>query len=205
LAVVGTRRLTVYERQLTEEIVADLARSKITIVSGLSRGIDTLAFRTSVEAEGRNIAIFAYGLDTVYPGENADLAHKIIQQGALISEYPLGTKHRANNFPRRNHIMSGLSLGVLLNEAGGNIKVMITARLALEQNREVFTIPGSILSPVKNGPNHLIQEGAKLVRDYTDILKELNLTAVTHQMEIKKIVPSSAMNDVLAKETRQEY
>nr|MBC8429672.1 DNA-protecting protein DprA [Dehalococcoidia bacterium] len=118
LAVVGTRRATVYGRQTTEEIVADLARNKITIVSGLAKGIDSVAHHSALEAGGRSIAVFACGLDIVYPSENANLARRIIQQGALVSEYPLGTRPKPDNFPRRNRIMSGLSLGVLITEAG---------------------------------------------------------------------------------------
>jgi len=204
LAVVGTRRATVYGRQVTEEIVADLSRSKITIVSGLAKGIDSTAHQSALDAGGRSIAILACGLDIVYPGENASLARRIIQQGALISEYPLGTRPRAENFPRRNRVMSGLSLGVLIVEAGESSGALITTHLALEQNREVFAIPGSILSPVSRGPNHLIQEGAKLVRDYTDILEELNLTAVAHQMEMKEVIPSSDTESVLLKQLSAE-
>ncbi|MFC2060816.1 DNA-processing protein DprA [Chloroflexota bacterium] len=204
LAVVGTRRATVYGRQVTEEIVADLARSKITIVSGLAKGIDSVAHHSALEAGGRTIAIFACGLDTVYPSENANLARSIIQQGALISEYPLGTRPRAEYFPRRNRIMSGLSLGVLATEAGEASGAMITAHLALEQNREVFAIPGSILSPASKGTNHLIQEGAKLVREYTDILEELNLTAVAHQIEMREIIPPSDTESLLLKQLGTE-
>ena len=157
-AVVGTRRATVYGRQVTEEIVTDLAQSKITIVSGLAKGIDTVAHHSALEAGGRSLAIFASGLDIVYPAENANLARRVMQQGALISEYPLGTKPRADNFPRRNRILSGLSLGVLVIEAGESSGALITAHLALEQNREVFAIPGSILSSASKGTNQLIQE-----------------------------------------------
>jgi len=204
LAVVGTRRASVYGRQVTEEIVADLARSKITIVSGLAKGIDSVAHHSALEAGGRSIAVFACGLDIVYPAENANLARRIIQQGALISEYPLGTRPKADNFPRRNRIMSGLSLGVLIVEAGETSGAMITAHLALEQNREVFAIPGSILSPASRGTNHLIQEGAKLVRDYTDILEELNLTAVAQQIEMKEIIPASDTESLLLKQLSAE-
>jgi len=200
LAVVGTRRATVYGRQVTEEIVADLARSRITIVSGLAKGIDSIAHRSALDAGGRSIAVFACGLDTVYPAENANLARSIIQQGALISEYPLGTRPKADNFPRRNRIMSALSLGVLVVEAGEISGAMITAHLALEQNREVFAVPGSILSPASRGTNHLIQEGAKLVSAYTDILEELNLTAVAHQIEIKEVIPASDTESMLLKQ-----
>jgi len=204
LAVVGTRKATVYGRQVAEEIVTDLARSKITIVSGLARGIDSIAHRAALEAGGRSIAIFACGLDIVYPSENANLARQIMQQGVLISEYPLGVSPRADNFPRRNRIMSGLSLGVLIVEADETSGAMITAHMALEQNREVFAIPGSILSPASRGTNRLIQEGAKLVSSYTDILEELNLTAVAHQIEMKEIIPSSDTEALLLKQLSAE-
>ena len=204
LAVVGTRRATVYGRQVTEEIVADLARSKITIVSGLAKGIDSVAHHSALEAGGRSMAVFACGLDIVYPAENAELARRIMQQGALISEYPLSTKPKAEHFPRRNRIMSGLSLGVLVVEAGETSGAIITANMALEQNREVFAIPGSILSPASKGTNHLIQEGAKLVRDYTDILEELNLTAVAQQIEMKGIIPPSDTESLLLKQLGAE-
>ncbi|MFQ5996397.1 MAG: DNA-processing protein DprA [Dehalococcoidales bacterium] len=199
LAVVGTRRATVYGRQVTEEIVTDLAQSKITIVSGLAKGIDSVAHQAALAAGGRSIAVFACGLDIVYPADNANLARQIIQQGALISEYPLGTRPKADNFPRRNRIMSGLSLGVLITEADETSGAMITAHMALEQNREVFAIPGSILSPASRGTNHLIQEGAKLVRDYTDILEELNLMNVARQMEMREVIPASDTESLLLK------
>jgi DNA processing protein len=204
LAIVGTRRATVYGRQVAEEIAADLARSGITIVSGLAKGVDSVAHRSALEAGGRTIAIFGCGLDIVYPAENANLARDIIQNGAIISEYPLGTRPRADNFPRRNRIMSGLSLGVLVVEADETSGAMITARLALEQNREVFAAPGSILSPASRGTNRLIQEGAKLVRNYTDILEELNLTAVAQQMELKEVIPASDTEALLLKKLSAE-
>ncbi|MFC1955217.1 DNA-processing protein DprA [Chloroflexota bacterium] len=204
LAVVGTRRATVYGRQVTEEITTDLAQSKITIVSGLAKGIDSIAHKSALTAGGRTVAVFACGLDIVYPGENTELARNIMQQGALISEYPLGTKPKPENFPLRNRIMSGLSLGVLVIEAAETNGAMITAHLALEQNREVFAIPGSILSPASRGTNHLINEGAKLVHNYTDILEELNLTTVAHQIEMKEIIPSPDTETMLLKQLSAE-
>jgi DNA processing protein len=204
LAVVGTRRATVYGKQVTEEMATDLARSKITIVSGLARGIDTVAHRAAIEAGGRTLAVFACGLDIIYPGENEKLAHDIMQNGALVSEYPLGAKPRAENFPRRNRILSGLSLGVLVTEAGEDSGAMITARMALEQNREVFAVPGSILSPASRGTNQLIQDGAKLVREYSDILEELNLMTVSRQIEMREILPASGTESVLLKELGAE-
>jgi len=204
LAIVGTRRATAYGRQVTEELVTDLARNNITIVSGLARGIDSVAHKAALEAGGRTIAVFGCGLDVVYPSENADLARRVMKQGALVSEYPLGTRPRPENFPRRNRIMSGLSLGVFVAEAGFKSGAMITARMALEQNREVFAVPGSILSPTSQGTNNLIQEGAKLVSNCNDILEELNLTAVAHQMEIKEIIPASEAESQLLKQLNAE-
>ncbi len=191
VAVVGTRKATAYGRQVTEELVSDLARNKITIVSGLARGIDSIAHRSALEAGGRTFAIFGCGLDMVYPAENTELAKRIINQGALISEYPIGTKPRAEHFPRRNRIISGLSLGVLVTEAGDDSGALITVRTALEQNREVFAVPGSILSASSVGTNGIIKDGAKLVQTITDILEELNLTAVVHQIEFKEVIPAS--------------
>jgi len=204
LAVVGTRRATAYGKQVTDEIVADLARSKLTIVSGLAKGIDSVAHKSALAAGGRTFAVFACGLDIVYPAENAELARSIMQQGALISEYPLGTRPRAENFPRRNRIMSGLSLGVLVIEAGEKSGAMITAGMSVEQNREVFAIPGSTLSPASRGTNHLIQEGAKLVRDYRDILEELNLMAMAQQVEMRELVPESETESLLVKHLSAE-
>jgi DNA processing protein len=185
LAIVGTRRPTIYGRQVTEEVVGDLVRSGVAIISGLARGIDSVAHRTALDTGGKTVAVFGSGLDIVYPGENTKLAQAILEQGALVSEYPLGVKPKPEYFPLRNRIMSGLSLGVLVVEAGEKSGALITAQQALDQNREVFAIPGSILSPASLGTNRLIQEGAKLVRSHTDILEELNLTVVARQAEIK--------------------
>jgi DNA processing protein len=182
VAVVGTRRATVYGREATQAIVGDLARNGVTIVSGLARGIDGVAHRTTLETGGRTIAVLASGLDIIYPREHTGLAQEIAQQGALVSEYPLGVRPDARNFPRRNRIMSGITLGTLVAEAGEVSGALWTVRHALEQDREVFCIPGSIFSPASRGTNLLIQEGAKLVTSYSDILEELNLSAVAHQM-----------------------
>lgn len=197
LAVVGTRRPTAYGRQITEEIVTELARNKITIVSGLARGIDSVAHRSALAAGGRSIAVLASGVDIIYPAENAGLAADLMENGALISEYPLGCRPRPEYFPRRNRIISGLCLGVLVIEAGQGSGALITANLALEQNREVFAIPGSILSMASKGTNHLIQEGAKLVTDCADILEELNLTTVARQLEMRTVLPASGSDEAL--------
>ncbi len=200
LAVVGTRRPTVYGRQVAEEMVTELARSKITIVSGLARGIDSVSHRSALAAGGRTIAVMGGGLDSIYPAENASLARDIISNGALLSDYHPGTRPKPENFPRRNRILSGLCLGVLVIEAGQASGALITAHLALEQNREVFAIPGSILSAASRGTNYLIQEGAKLVRDYTDIMEELNLAAIDSQLEMKELLPSTETESLLFKQ-----
>jgi DNA processing protein len=201
LAVVGTRRPTIYGRQVAEEIVADLARNNIAIVSGLARGIDTVAHRAALDSGGKTIAVFGCGLDVIYPAENARLVQAIIEHGALVSEYPLGIRPRAENFPLRNRIMSGLSLGVLVVEARERSGALITAFQALTQNREVFAIPGSILSPTSKGTNRLIQEGAKLVSNCADILEELNLSIVApQQLEIKEFLPENEAEATVIKQ-----
>ena len=204
LAVVGTRRATVYGKQVTEEIVAELVRNRITVISGLARGIDSVAHRAALEAGGRTLAVFGCGLDIIYPAENASLAHGIIEHGALISEYPLGIRPKADNFPRRNRIMSGMSLGVLVIEADEASGALITAHQAVEQNRDVFAVPGSILSPTSRGTNHLIQEGAKLVRNAVDILEELNLAMVAQQLEMKEFLPADETESLLLKQLSSE-
>ena len=193
IAVVGTRRATAYGREITERLAGDLARNGITVVSGLARGIDHVAHRAALEAGGRTIAVQACGLDVVYPAEHLGLAQQIVKQGALISDYPLGTRPRPEFFPRRNRIMSGVSLGVLVVEAPEGSGALITTSLAMEQNREVFAVPGSILTPASTGPHRLIQDGAKLVTSVEDILEELNLQASTRpvQMEMRELLPAN--------------
>ena len=197
LSVVGTRHSTMYGRQVTEDIVTYLARSGITIISGLAKGIDTIAHKSALNAGGRTIAVFACGLDLVYPAENARLAHDIMEHGALVSEYPLGTRPKPDHFPRRNRIMSGMSLGIIVIEAGEHSGALITANQAVEQNREVFAVPGSILSTASKGTNRLIQEGAKLVRNAADILEELNLSIVTHHLEMPACNPANEIEATL--------
>jgi DNA processing protein len=185
IAIVGTRRSTAYGRQVTEELVNSLVLCNITIVSGLAKGIDSIAHKAAIEAKGRTIAVFACGLDVVYPPENIKLARDIIENGALISEFPIGTKPKAEYFPRRNRILSGLSRGVVVVECGEQSGALITANFAVEQNREVFAVPGNVFSPMSKGPNKLIQEGAKLVRSHLDIIEELSLSEVAQQLELK--------------------
>lgn len=192
VSVVGTRRPTPYGRQVAEELAYQLASNRICVVSGLARGVDAIAHRAALQAGGRTVAVLACGLDMVYPPEHARLAREIMDSGALISDYPPGTQPRGDYFPRRNRILSGLSLGVLVVEGDVKSGALITARLAVDQNREVFAVPGSIFSPQSRGTNGLIQAGeAKLVLRVEDILEELNLTMVPQQMELKEMVPAT--------------
>jgi DNA processing protein len=197
LAVVGTRRATVYGREATRSLVSGLAASGVTIVSGLAYGIDTYAHRIALEAGGRTIAVLGSGIDIIYPAENRKLADLITHNGAIVSEYPLGTQPEGGNFPRRNRIISGLSLGVLVVEGSKRSGAMITADFAAEQGREIFAVPGNILNPQSAGPNQLIQQGAKLVTTIGDILEELNLTMVAEQAEAREIIPDNETEAVL--------
>jgi DNA processing protein len=189
VAVVGTRRATAYGRQATSELARGLAASRVTVVSGLARGIDTLAHRAALDSGGRTIAVLASGLDTIYPPENAGLAREIEATGALVTDYPLGTKPRAEFFPRRNRIMSGLALGTLVIEGDIKSGSMITARFAAEQNREVFAVPGSIFSPQSKGPLSLLREGATPISSADEILEALNLTKLGAQLDFGRAAP----------------
>ncbi len=191
LAVVGTRKATAYGRQVTEQLVGTLARSGLTIVSGLAKGIDAIAHRAALDAGGRTIAVLGCGIDVIYPSDHRDLAREVVSAGALISDYPLGTQPEAGNFPPRNRIISGLSMGVLISEAGEDSGALITADYALQQGRDVFAVPGNVLAPSSRGANRLIQDGAKLVMDAEDILAELNLGMATHQAEVREAIPAT--------------
>jgi DNA processing protein len=190
IAVVGTRRATPYGRQATERIVTDVARAGVTIVSGLAVGIDTFAHRAALAAGGRTIAVLGSAHDELYPRQNQALAEQIMQHGAVISEFPLGTRPDPTNFPRRNRIVSGLSRATLVVEADHKSGAMITAGQAAEQGRDVFAVPGSILSPASAGPNQLIKEGARVVTAADDILEELHLTAVVEQQATRAALPA---------------
>lgn len=189
VAVVGTRRASVYGREAASRLSADLARNGVTIVSGLARGIDTESHRAALEAGGRSIAVFGCGVDVIYPPENARLAASILERGALLSEHPLGTRPDARFFPRRNRIMSGMSLGVLVVEGDMQSGARSTAQHALEQDREIFAVPGNIFASTSELPHWLIQQGAKLVTKVEHLLEELNLTVVAQQLEMKELLP----------------
>ena len=205
VAVVGTRKATSYGKEVASMLVHDLARAGITIVSGLARGIDGVAHQETLKAGGRTLAVLAGGLDSIYPPEHTSLAASISARGALVSERPLEASPRAEHFPRRNRLMSGMTLGTLIVEAGETSGALLTVRHALEQDREVFCVPGSIFSPVSKGTNRLIQQGAKLVCSHEDILEELNLSSVSHQMEMRTILePQNDQESLLLRHVSYE-
>lgn len=200
LGVVGARKISQYGRQVTSEIVADLARNKIGIVSGLAVGVDSLAHQITLDNNGKTIAVLGGGIDknSIYPSQNRYLAEKIIGSGgAVISEYKPKTLPIKLNFPARNRIISGLSLGSLIIEASEESGALITARFALEQNREVFAVPGSIYSPTSKGTNGLLKQGAKLVTCANDILETLNLDQLQSVISSKKISPDTKEEEIL--------
>jgi DNA processing protein len=174
IAMVGTRHPTPYGMGMAERMACDLATRGVVIFSGLARGVDTFAHRGAVSAKGKTVAVFGTGVDVMYPKENSRLAEQILSfGGALISEFPLGTFAAPQNFPIRNRIISGISLGVLVVEAAEYSGTRITARCALEQNREVFAVPGNVTNKNSWGPNTLIKQGAKLVATWEDVWEEL--------------------------------
>ncbi len=173
LGVVGTRRPTPYGRAVSERLSKDLAQAGLTIVSGMARGIDTAAHRGALEAGGNTIAVFGCGVDRVYPAENRRLASEISERGLLVSEFPMETPGQPQNFPVRNRIISGMSLGVLVVEGAQYSGSAITAKLAMEQGRDVFAVPGNITSRMSWGPNLLIKQGAKLIQEWNDVVVEI--------------------------------
>ena len=175
IAIVGSRNATTYGRTVTERLSEGLARRGFTVVSGMARGIDAAAHTGTLTARGKTIAVLGCGLGTVYPAENKSLFYRIAERGAVISEFPFLTPPEAHNFPVRNRIISGLSLGTVIVEATHRSGSLITARLAAEQGREVFAVPGSITSFKSMGTHRLIKEGAKLVEHVDDIVQELNI------------------------------
>jgi DNA processing protein len=189
VAVVGTRRPTAYGTAVARDLAAVLAGSGVTVVSGLARGIDTIAHQSALEAGGRTLAVLGSGLDRVYPPEHRRLAERIAGAGALLSDYPLGTAPEAGNFPPRNRIISGLSLAVVIVEAGEGSGALITADFAAEQGREVFAVPGSIYSRASRGTNQLIRSGARPLVGFEDVLEALNLDVVVRQEEVSLELP----------------
>ena len=190
IAIVGSRLASTYGKYTTEKISRELALRGVTIVSGLARGIDSAAHRGALAAQGTTIAVLGSGLDVIYPPENKILFHDIIANGAVISEFPPGTPPRSANFPARNRIISGISYGVVVVEAGEKSGSLITARLALEQGREVFAVPGSIDSAGSRGTNKLIKQGAKLIENTDDILEEI--IPQLEKIKLDESLPESA-------------
>lgn len=193
VAIVGTRRVTSYGRQITEELSAFLAANGMTVISGLARGVDAIAHQTSLKAGGRTIAVLGSGVDKIYPPEHRGLAEHMMERGAIISDYAPGTPPEASNFPPRNRIISGLSLAVVVVEAGETSGALITAEFAAEQGREVFAVPGSILAPQSKGTNKLIQNGALPLLSVNDLMQALDITRVGEQKAVRKIMPADAI------------
>ncbi len=197
VAIVGTRRVSPYGREVAGELGANLARHGVTVVSGLALGVDTIAHQSALDAGGRTIAVLGSSVDHIYPARNRRLAMQIIEQGALISEYALGTRPEAKNFPPRNRIISGLSLAVIVVEAAKRSGALITASFAAEQSRDVFAVPGSILSPGSDGCNRLIQDGAFPITSVSDLLERLQLPRVVAHQEARDTVPASPDEELI--------
>ena len=173
IAIVGSRRTTLYGQEMARKLAYQLARVGVTVVSGLARGIDTAAHKGALQAKGRTVAVIGCGIDTVYPAENEKLANEIVEKGgAVVTEFPFGVKPDRQNFPMRNRIVSGWSLGVVVVEANLTSGALITASQAAEQGRQVFAVPGRADSILSRGTNKLIKDGAKLTEDAEDILSE---------------------------------
>jgi len=184
IGIVGTRTPTAYGRKISEKFSRELVQNGFMIASGMARGIDSISHHTAMKMGGKTIAVLGCGIDICYPPENNKLRELIIENGAIVSEYIPGTKPDAINFPKRNRIISGLSLGSLVVEAGNKSGAVITALNALDQNREVFVVPGRIDSKESIGCHRLIQQGAKLVTKIEDILEELNINKSNQQIEL---------------------
>jgi DNA processing protein len=197
VAMVGTRKATPYGREVARRLAGELARNGVTVVSGLARGIDGIAHRTALEAGGRTIAVLGSGLDVIYPGEHRGLAREIAQHGAVVSDYPLGTQPEGINFPPRNRIISGLSLGTIVIEAGFRSGALITADFALDHGREVFAVPGSILSPGSAGCNRLLRDGAHVLTEARDVLEVLHLDQVPEKQAARMTLPENPVEAAL--------
>ncbi len=197
VAIVGTRRVTSYGRQVAEEVATSLAQNGVTVISGMARGVDSIAHQAAINTGGRTIAVLGNGVDTFYPPENRRLAEQIIEHGALVSDYALGTQPDGVNFPPRNRIISGLSLAVVIIEAGETSGALITASFAGEQGRDVFAVPGNINAPQSKGTNRLIRDGAQPLLSPQDVLESLNLTMVTEHRAARVALPSDPVESRL--------
>ncbi len=197
VSVVGTRRPSSYGLRMSEMMARDLAAMGVVVVSGMARGCDTAAHRGALSAGGRTVAVLGSGVDVVYPPENRTLYNEIIEKGLVLSEYPMGTPPNPYNFPRRNRIISGFSMGVLVVEAPLRSGAMGTARLALEENREVFALPGPADSPKAEGTNSLIREGAVLVNRAEDIMAELNIKPSSPRPRRRGAAPPDSDEEII--------
>jgi DNA processing protein len=204
VAIVGTRRVTAYGRQVAGEVATILANNGVTIVSGLARGIDSIAHQAAMQAGGRTLAVLGNGVDRVYPPENRQLADQIMEHGALVSDYALGTLPDGINFPPRNRIISGLSIAVIIVEAGLTSGALITATFAAEQGRDVFAVPGNINAPQSQGTNRLIRDGAQPLLSAQDVLESLNLTRITEHRAVRVALPSDPVEARLFQLLSQE-
>ena len=204
VSVVGTRRITPYGRQVTSEIARFLAENGITVVSGLARGVDAIAHQTALQSGGRTIAVLGSGVDVVYPPEHRKLAEEISVQGAVISDYPMGTQPESTNFPPRNRIIAGLSLATIVVEAGETSGALITAKFAVDQGRDVFAVPGSILTPQSEGTNHLIEEGARPLLRMSEILEVLKLENIPEKQANRKSITATQDEKKLLQYLSQE-
>ncbi|MCC6458188.1 MAG: DNA-protecting protein DprA [Caldilineaceae bacterium] len=204
IGIVGTRRASTYGREVAHSLSRDLAASGITVVSGLALGVDTVAHKSTLANDGRTIAVLGSGVDQIYPPDNRGLAQAIMENGAVVSEYPLGTRPDAGNFPPRNRIISGLSRGVVIVEAGSRSGALITANFAAEQGRDVFAVPGSILHPGSSGCNALIQQGAIPLLNVQDILNHLGFEQARSQQEARAAIPADPQEAALLAHMNQE-
>lgn len=207
IGVVGTRRATRYGREMTDRLATGLAVAGVTIISGLARGIDGIAHGAALDNGGRTLAVLGSGIDQIYPPEHRKMGERIAEQGALVSEFPLGTRPEARNFPIRNRLISGLSLGILVIEAPRRSGALITASFAADQGRSVFAVPGSALSSASEGCHGLLRDGAALAAEVDDILDELNLERRQAALESRKMLPEASEDerqilDMLAREPK---
>jgi DNA processing protein len=189
VAIVGTRRVSPYGRQVAEEVASFLASNHVTVVSGLARGVDTAAHESALKSGGRTLAVLGCGVDRVYPEENKRLADRMVTSGALISDYSPGTPPDSANFPPRNRIISGLSLAVIVIEAGETSGALITASFAANQGRDVFAVPGGIHAPQSKGTNMLIQQGARPLLRVEEVMEVLNLQMIDEKRQARKVLP----------------
>lgn len=197
VGVVGTRAVSAYGRQITEELAGVLARNGVTVVSGLARGVDAVAHNAALKAGGRTLAVLGSGVDRIYPPEHRQLAAQVMTSGALISDYPPGTPPDSANFPPRNRIISGLSMAVVVVEAGEVSGSLITAGFAVSQSREVFAVPGPIYAPQSKGTNRLIATGARILLNPAEVLEALDLTRNVERREVRKIMPANSTEAAL--------